>query len=490
MNSEDNPSRQKWISTDAGSDFLYIRLADEVEKKIESGTYFLGEKLPSIRRLADQLSLSISTVYQSFIELEKRGIVESRPKSGYFVRMRPGDMLPEPSVSRHKITPKAVRVSDVSQRIHEVVADPSILPLGAAVISPELLPLKQLASIMRSLSRNRMAEIISYGSPLGHEELRIQISKWMLGVSNDISPEKIVITAGCVEAMSVSLRAVAGPGDTVAIESPIYSDILHIVEDLKMMALEIPSDPKSGLNLNALVKALDQNEVKALLCVPNFSNPLGAVMPDANKKKLVEIMTERNIPIIEDDISGDLDFSDKRPVTLKSFDKEGLVLYCSSFSKTLSSGLRVGWVVPGRLFEKVLRYKRNNNVASPTLNQMIIAEYLKTGGYGRHLRLLRRELKKQVYNTSLAIARSFPRGTKITSPSGGFLLWVQLPKKVDGLELFHNAMEHQISIIPGTIFSAGHKYRNYIRISCGYPWSESLQAGIDTLGRLIRKQMA
>ncbi|QTA93719.1 PLP-dependent aminotransferase family protein [Desulfonema magnum] len=467
--------------------FQYLRLANEIESKIMEGEYAAGDKLPSLRKLHKQLRLSISTVYQAYIELERRGIVEARTKSGFYVRPFLYNVLPSPKLEKQKnATPKRVSVNAVANAIVEAMSDSDILQLGGAVPSSELLPFKQLSRTLKSVSSQEMKSLmLTYEHPSGNPELRRQIAKRTLGLSEKITADEIITTNGCIEAISLCLRAVGKAGDTIAVESPTYHGFLQLIEDLGMYALGLPTDLTSGVDLNCLEKALDRNTVRACLFNPNFQNPLGFAMPDEKKQKLVALLNHKDIPVIEDDLCGDLHFGEKRPATLKSFDKKGLVLYCASFSKTLAPGLRVGWTMPGRYTDAVRRLKLNTCLASAKLNQAVIANFLKSGSHDRHLRRLRNALKNQMSNTALAIARYFPKGTKITSPKGGLLLWVQLDEAVDSLALYQEARKQRISILPGVICSSLGKYKNCIRLSCGHPWSEKLEKGIMTLGQII-----
>ena len=290
-----------------------------------------------------------------------------------------------------------------------------------------------------------------------------------------------------MEALNLCLRAVAKAGDIVAIESPAFYGTLQIIESLGMKALEIPADPRDGIILDALAAAIRRQKVKACLFVLNFSNPLGSCMPDANKKELVELLARREIPLIEDDIYGDLCFGEPRPKTAKAYDKQGLVLLSSSFSKTLAPGYRVGWTAPGRFKPQVESLKFTSSMATVTAPQMAIADFLQSGGYDRYLRKIRRILMTQVQQMSDAVGRYFPAGTKVTRPQGGYVLWVELPRFVDSLDLHRRALQQKISIAPGPIFSAKQKYKNFIRLSCGLPWSEKIDRAVQTLAELTRK---
>jgi DNA-binding transcriptional MocR family regulator len=471
------------------SGFRYARLADDLETKIRQGVYRSGERLPSLRKLKGQTGLSITTIYQAYIELEKRGVVIPRQKSGYYVRPQIGCVLPPPVAKKLRPVPKRVTMDSLAYSIVEDMSNPDFLQLGGSVVMPDLLPFKQLTRCMRADTMQEMKRsLMRYENPYGNAELKRQIAKRMVGQVRQAELGEMVVTGGCIEAVSLCLQAVGNPGDTIVVESPTYPWFLQIIEDQQKCALELPTDPQTGIALEQLEKVLKKNRVAACLLVPNVHNPLGFTMTDENKRALVSLTAARGIPIIEDNIHGELYFGPSRPSTLKALDCDGLVLHCASFSKTLSPGLRVGWTLPGKFTDRVRRLKMNATVASPTLNQHVVAQFLKTGAYDRHLRRLRTALKNQVSNMALAIARHFPEGTRITAPQGGLTLWVELDERVNVLKVFQKAREQKISIFPGIICSTTNRYRNFIRISCGYAWSERIEKGVVTLADIIRRQ--
>jgi DNA-binding transcriptional MocR family regulator len=469
------------------TDFQYVKLANELEGKIVEGVFQIGEKLPSIRELHTRTGLSISTVFQTYMELEKRALIEAKPKSGYYVKDTPASDLPVPVARKELTGPSRLKEKHLLSSVISTLGDGRLLQLGCTVISPELLPLKQFQRSIRNISRHDMESIVSYGPPQGLPELRRELAKRLItGRSHPVYEEDILITNGCMEALSLSLRAVADAGDVIAVESPTFFSILQLIQDLGMSALEIPTHPQRGVDLESLEKALKLNPVRACLFISNFHNPLGCVIPDENKRELVRFLNDKKIPLIEDDIYGDLNFQEPRPTTLKSFDRKGLVLYCSSFSKTLAPGLRIGFTLPGKFKEKVKMLKMNTTLMAPTLNQLILSDFLSSGSYERHLRKLRNALKNQVRKSTMAIARYFPRDTRVTAPQGGFMLWVELPQEVSSLEVFSQALKERISIVPGLICSNSDRYGHFLRISCGYPWNDRMAAGFKILGNIIR----
>ncbi len=473
------------------STYRYQQLAFDLEEKINSGLYKAGDRLPSLRELHMRTGLSITTVTQAYMELEMRGLVEPREKSGYYVRPLIKNLLPLPKTTPHAAgRPRKVTVNSLAESILTIMHDKSMLPFGAALPASELLPTKQLAqSAKRVLAKYFKGSGLNCGAPDGVVELKRQIAARTIGYGQMIDDEDIVITYGCMDAIQLCLRALTKAGDIVITESPTFTCYLQLIRDLGLLALEVPTDPRAGIDLDILDEALCCNRVAACLLNPTFQNPLGFEMPPNKKERLVAILTKYRVPLIEDDIFGELYFGATRPLPVKYFDTEGIVLYCSSFSKTLAPDFRVGWIVPGRFKDKINRLKFNSYIVPSKLPQLTLADYLQNGLYDRHLRKLRTSLKNQVSSTVQAIARYFPEGTKLTTPSGGYILWVELDKKVDGTELFHRAWAEKIFVLPGAIATSTGRSKNCIRISCGHPFSERLEKGIKRLGQLVAERV-
>ena len=467
-------------------EYQYVRLANQLEQQILSGKYGPGEKLPSLRKLHATTGRSISTVYQAYVELENRGVVEVREKSGFYARPLQSAILPLPTRGKKQIKPHKVTINALSAMHKRSLNKPEMLPFGAAMASAELLPGKQLAAALRTVAANyQSSDRLGYGFPSGEPELQKEIAKRSLGFQEQADGEEIIITQGCMNAIDLCLRSVARPGDTILLESPTFLCYLQLIEDLNMQALEVPADPEKGLNLETLEQVLDEHNVRAALLNSTFHNPLGFEMEEAGKRPLVELFAERGIPIIEDDIYGELYFGETRPTPLKAFDQQGGVLYCSSFSKSLAPDLRVGWTMPGRFREKIKRLKFNATISSPQLNQLVVAEVLGSGSYDRHLRRMRNILKKQAAEVSHAVARHFPEATRISAPKGGLCLWVELPDSVDSLQLFRLAEKKNISILPGALCSGMGQYDHCIRLNYAHLWNERKEKGMEDLGALV-----
>ncbi|MGE0403105.1 MAG: PLP-dependent aminotransferase family protein [Kofleriaceae bacterium] len=470
--------------------FLYEHLADELGQAIDRGALRAGDRLPSVRRLAQERSVSVATVLEAYLRLENAGLIEVRPKSGHFVRGR-AMLTAEPRAPRACITPSRVTVSDAYTKILSAMRDPELLPLGCATVDPSYLPIAALNRIISQITREISTIGARYEGAPGLLTLRRQIARRAAEVGAAITEHDLCTTIGATEGLSLALRAVAKPGDVIAVESPAYFGVLQAIESLGMRALEIPAHPRTGFDVTAFEETLRAQSVQAVVIAPTASNPLGSIMPDDERERLVKLTRRLDIPVIEDDVYGELVWDGSHPRPLRSFagpSEDSHVLLVSSISKTLAPGYRVGWIAGGRWHDRVVRLKYGQSLACPTLPAMAVAEFLSSGGYDRHLRRLRSAIAGNVERYREAIALQFPDGTRVSSPRGGFVLWVELPAGVDSLALHDAALRKRIVIAPGPLFSARQRFANFIRISAGTPWSDRVSDGIRTLARLVGRE--
>lgn len=467
---------------------LYEQLVDDLTRLIESEVLRPGERMPSVRKLARSRSMSPGTVLQAYGVLEDKGVVEARARSGYFVASRAQELFPVPETHQPDSLSTPVDVSELVFRILEAAKDRNVVPFGSAFPSPLLFPLRQLSQAMtramRTLDPWRTVEDL----PPGNRELRRLISLRYLDSGCAVDQEGIVITSGALEALNLSLQAVTSPGDIVAVESPAFYGALQAIEALSLRAVEIPTDPRHGVSIEALEQALKRHPVRACWFMTSFQNPLGSLMPEEHKRALVELLSRHGVPLIEDDVYAELYLRGERPRPAKAFDTEGLVLHCSSFSKCLAPGFRVGWVAPGRYARQVQQRKLVSTLSATVPAQAALVEYLAQGGYERHLRRLRHALLKQQHALLTAINRYFPPGCRVTCPDGGYFLWVELPAGTDSVEVHRQAMEAGISVSPGPMFSAHRGFRNELRLNYGHPWSERSEESVCTLGSIIARR--
>jgi len=466
------------------STYRYQAVEKRIMDLVESGGLALGDRLPSLRRMSRDLGLSISTVHQAYVELEHKGVVESRPRSGFFVRRR-ATRLPRTETPPAPMSePRPVTRIGLIQTVLESVGREDAVPLAVIAPGEELLPLAEMSKITAAAVRDNPRRAMGYAPIPGDPELIRQVAFRSMECGIPARPEDPVITAGCMEALYLSLRATCRRGNTVLIQSPTYYCFLQLLETLGLRAIEVPSDPEGGVDPADLAHALRTFDISACVLSPNFNNPDSSLTPDEAKREIVSLLAGRDIPLVEDDVSTDLHFTARRPGTYKQFDQKGLVLLCSSFSKTISPGYRVGWCLPGRFRQKVLEIKATTNVCTSAPAQMAIAEYLRQGRMGRHLNRLRAAMEQQMDTMQLHLERCFPPTTRVTHPRGGGVLWLELDPRVDGVELFFRARAESIAIAPGAIFSTRDKFSNYIRLSCGEPVTERIQQGIARLGAM------
>lgn len=466
----------------------YATLAAILSQRIEQGLYPTGDRLPSVRTLSQEHGVSISTVQQAYRLLEESQLVEARPKSGYFVRGR-RTLAELPAVTRPVQRP--VDISQWEQVLELIRHKPreDLIQLGRGMPDISEPTLKPLIKALGHMGRHGDLRSLLYDSIQGVLGLREQIARLLLDSGCQISPDQLVITTGCHEALSTGLRAVCQPGDIVAVDSPCFHGTMQTLKGLGMKALEIPTDPLTGISLEALELALEQWPVKAILLTPNCNNPLGYIMPEARKQRLLSLAQRYDVTIIEDDVYGDLAYQYPRPSSLKSFDEDDRVLLCSSFSKTLAPGLRIGWIAPGRYLERVLHLKYIGTGSTATQPQLAIADFIRHGHYLQHMRRMRVRYQQNRDVMTAWIMTYFPPGTRVSQPRGGFMLWIELDEDFDTLRLNRYLEQQGVQIAVGSIFSASGKYRNCLRINYAPKLTAEIEHAVQRVGATIQKLM-
>ena len=470
--------------------YRYQQLADFITRLVSGGTLLPGTRVPSLREISRERGTSLATALQAYRLLEDRGVLEARPQSGFYVAKTGRAELEAPAVSRPPRSARTVSISGVVLQLLEHAADPALVPLGCAIPAADLLAAGRLDRFLARAARQRGLQHNTYTAPKGDPELRRQLAQRAARWGLALSPDDLTLTCGCTEALTLALQAVTRPGDTVAIESPTYFGLLHTIEILNLKALELPTDPFLGVDLEALAKALRETRVSACLFSSSFNNPLGCTPPDERKLAILRMLTRYRVPLIEDDIYGDIYFGEQRPTPFSALDPRADVIYCSSFSKTVAPGYRIGWLVPGGHMQGILERKLATTLSGSALTQTAFADYLASGGYDSHLRRIRGVFRDNIERMRHTIERSFPEGTRVSRPAGGFVLWVELPKQIDARALFDEALERGICFAPGSVFSASRQYAHCMRLSCGTPWTARIEGAVRTLGSLAREAVA
>jgi DNA-binding transcriptional MocR family regulator len=465
----------------------YLKIAKTIEDQIANGTLKTGDKLPSIRVVQKIYEVSINTAKQAFLELESKSLIEPRAKSGFYVSNSFRRKLPIPAVSRMKLPSVKKEPEDLITKVFDTLKDKKITQFSLGVPDTDLLPVAKLNKGIIKAMRGLDGSGTSYEPVQGSLNLRRNISKWSFVWDGTLTEDDLVTTSGAMNSIFNCLMAVTQPGDTIAIESPVYFGILQIAKSLGLKIIELPTHPVTGIDLDALKKVLPQ--LKACCFISNFNNPLGCCMPEEHKKALVALLTRHNVPLIEDDLYGDIFFGTSRPKPCKAFDEAGIVMWCGSFSKSLAPGYRVGWVAPGKFKEKIIRQKLLHTISTPSLYQEVIADFMEHGRYDHHLRSLRHKLYANCLRFQCAIEDYFPTDTKVTQPQGGFMLWLELNKKIDTASLFDLAIKQKISFAPGRMFTQHNQFHNCMRLNFASKWDEKIDFSLKRLGKMVKDEL-
>ena len=477
------------MSSDQNS--LYQVLAEELRAAIQDGRLSAGSRLPSVRETSRSRALSINTVLAAYRQLETRGLVEARPQSGYFVRAR----LASPITAKLALKPPPAKqaASAVLSRIEAALAaqsDPQTIDLSLACPkSSDFYPGKALSRFAADFARRKPELLTDYSLPPGPIRLRREICRHARELGMALEADNIILTNGCMEALQLALRAVTQPGDTIAIESPTYFNLISLAEHLGLRTIEVPTHPEQGMSLDALELLLTENRVQAIVTMPSVHNPLGTSAPVAAKKRLAALAQTYRVPVIEDALYAELQYATPLQPAVKAFDGDGWVIVCTSYTKTLAPGFRVGWMEAGRFARRIAALKFSASLSQPAFLGEVLGAYLETGGYVQHLRRLRRVYAAQVDRLRGLIDGAFPRGTRATEPSGGFLLWVELPERCDANALCDDALARGITITPGSLFSPSGRHRRHLRLSACHHFSDRYIHALLTLGELAQGQV-
>jgi len=466
-------------------ELLYVKIAKSLEQQISTDLLKVGDKLPSIRMICRQHGVSMTTAQFAYYELEAKSLIESRPQSGYYVSNTFRRRLAIPGISMPE-NRKPVRGDDIFEDAANNAAEKNFTVFSRGVPAMALLPIAKLNKAAVQAVRTLPGGGTVYESLKGNEKLRAQIAKWSFNWKGNLVEKDILTTAGCMSAISYCLMSLTKRGDKIAVESPCFYGILQLAHSLGLQVLELPTSPQTGVDLDGLKKILRKTKLAACLFVSNFNNPFGSLMPDENKKEAVKLLAKYHLPLIEDDIYGDVYFGDRRPVCCKSFDEEGIVLLCNSFSKTLAPAYRVGWVAPGNFMEQITRVKLFHSLSGTSITHEAIGSFLETGRYEAHLRKLRRVLRNNYLQYVRVITEHFPEGTKISRPQGGLSLWVELPKQTDTIDLYNAAIGKKITISPGSMFTLQNQFNNCMRLSYGLEWNDKTENALKILGKLAK----
>lgn len=441
--------------------YKYEIFTRDIEMNINNGIYKPGYRLPSVRQIKEQYALSISTVQSGFEHLMIRGLVESIPKSGYYVAYS----AEVPKVNNF-IQP-FVRDATFAHHLHltsSIRNEEKLTEFNATAPGDLMMPQKLILRTMQQVIREKGASLLRYYPSHGSAELRDNIIGRAATFQNIIRPEELLVTDGALQGLYIALASICEPGDVIAVESPCVFSALEVIRVLRLKVIEIPVDLQTGFDISFFKRACENVKIKAAIITANFHNPTGLLLSDEQKRALVSIAHQYNVALLENDIYGDLNFQGNRPSTFKTFDDSGLVLTYSSVAKTLSPGIRLGWLAAGKFSHRAeqIRFALGRSV-SP-LNQEIINRLIKGGSYDRHLRRFKMQLAKNAQFIKHTIAAYFPKETYITTPAGGYSIWVKMPDGTDMSNFYDQCKQMGIRFTPGFTFSFSDSYNNYFRV--------------------------
>jgi DNA-binding transcriptional MocR family regulator len=462
----------------------FATLSGEMRRRIETGDLRYGEKLPSVRMTARARRLSMTTVVAAYRELEATDLIEARPRSGYYVKFAAS----QPCGLRRRLRCAPMELEKYRDLMPDLLAEADhgkrVLRLGVASLESSLLPREALARLTRQILRTTGTQAFEYADPIGLPSLRKRVGALMMDRGVAVAAGDTIVTSGCQEALWIALQSVCKPGDAVAIESPSYPGVIKSMQLMGLKAVEIPTTP-AGLHLDALEGALRKHKISACYVMPNCANPTGLVYSEETKQQLCELAARHDLPIIEDSANGDLYYGASPLPALKRYDQSDLVLFCSSFSKTVAPAFRVGWIVPGRFTKKAMALKYAISLGTPVLQQMVVDRFISEGSFKRGLLRARRVLATTIGQMLRCVDECFPPGTVSQRPSGGMCAWIRLTPEVDSDRLRLIALERSISLASGRMFSPSGAYTNHIRLGWGGVWTKRAEAGVHAVGAIV-----
>jgi len=461
----------------------YQQLAVLFKQQIQQKTWRAGEKLPSVRVTSRCHSLSNGTVLQAYQLLESQGWIVAKPQSGFFVAAD----VERPEVIETTTSINPVSINDALFDFLKSQTRQESLKFGSAFPGPSLFPLQVLNRSLASAGRKSNPNVVLDNMPPGNEALRRLIAQRYIQQGIPISHQDVVITSGALEALNLSLQAVSEPGDTVVIETPTFYGARQAVERLGLKAITVPVDAKSGMSVEHLESIFSQHDVKACWLMSNFQNPTGTSMSEGKKRKVVELARQHNVYLIEDDVYAELYYSEQKPSSLKTYDFASMderVLHCGSLSKSLCPGFRLGWVVTRRYNQDVQKLQLLSTLSGSAPIQQGVAHYLQNDSYDNHLRKLRRTLLKRQQWMINELKRHLPE-VEFEVPSGGYFIWLKLPKGVSSEDVYQNLKQHNILIAPEALFAQSFAQAGYIRLNTSLADQEQLSNAIVKMSQEI-----
>ncbi|CAL1517180.1 PLP-dependent aminotransferase family protein [Chitinophaga sp. MM2321] len=463
--------------------YRYEAFAAVIEKNIREGVYKPGQKLPSVRILKEKYKTSISTIQNGYEHLIFKGLVDSIPKSGYYVSNNPVHAGKMKIVRKAPVVRDAVFQNNLALTTSLSSGRNTLSEFNVAAPGDLLVPQKLLLRTMQQVIREHGASLLRYYPSNGAVALKDNIVKRAAGYNTIFNAGELIITDGALQALYIALAAVCIPGDVIAVESPCVFSALEVIRMLRLKVIEIPTDHHTGFDIDYLKRACEKTSIKAILVTPNFQNPTGILLSEDQKKQLLGIAMHYGIPLIENDVYGDLNFSGQRPCNIKAFDDSGLVMTYTSYSKTLAPGIRLGWLSPGKFFRQAEQIKFSLGSTVSPVYQETVNRLLDSSSYDRHIRAFRMQLAKNAYHTIHLLSAYFPAGTTVITPDGGYNIWAQMPEKTDMESFYRHCEKVGVRFTPGYTFTFSHAFNRSFRIVFADKYSPKREKAIKQAGQ-------
>lgn len=468
---------------------LKEQIAQDLQEQILKGKISVGSHLPSLRTITTDYDVSLTTALAAYDILEDLGFLEKKLKSKPLARIPEQFFIPKPDWSLPKPERSLVQNLDLIDWVYSSSREPGMSPFGLGLPSPHLFPTNALKSaINRALSKNYHS-VFSYLFVPGHPELLKELAKFLRSDIGPVTADEIILTDGCLEGINQCIEAITQPGDTVAVESPCYFGTLQALQRRNLKVIELPTHPCDGIDIGHLENVLKKEKPKLLIATARVQNPIGFDVPEENIRAILDLVDKYEVPLLEDDIYGPLDELPGKRKTFKSMDKNGRVLYCSSFSKTVAPGLRLGWIIPGKFFEKVKRQKLSSNSSANSFAQITMLEFLKKGEIRQHFADTTQKVSHQRQQYQQFLACNLPQGLKVSRPNGGYMLWIECPQSFDSVSFFEDCLKAKISITPGPVFSPSMNFKNSFRLNAGFPLTGETAKHLDRLCQRLKNRL-
>jgi DNA-binding transcriptional MocR family regulator len=445
----------------------YLTVAETLQRLIVGGEIEHGARLPSVRSAMRSFGVSKNTLIAAYAHLEMSGVISAKDRSGYFVaRERDNELARAPYIIDHPLSLVEQRGQDI---LNDLVAlrDRHGHDLLSPMLDPKLLPLGMVSRTARKILTEDLRACLTPDFGPGYRPLRRALAGYYRTREISADDHDFVITLGCTHALVSAVEASTAPGDTIAIRTPTFYPLLRIIHSLNRKIIEIPSTANRAGDLERLEEAIERFNVRACVVSVSLPDPYGASLSDVDKRRLIDLAERFNMAMIEDDVFGHVSIRNKLMRPLKAFDQNGRVLHCSSFSKTLGSGLRVGWCMPGRYAKAMQNVRSIVAPAMPVFEQAVIAKLLESPSFSRHVRELKLNVRQNIHALQNALGEGLLAGSHLTSKDGGLLAWVRLPAGTSATTIYKAALERNVALAPGGMYSLANQFDDHIRLFLG-----------------------